>query len=148
MKVAARKRSPVLPPAETQQAHHVAEVKPTQVAKPSTGTKSAVVSNPGTTTKPAVKPGGAAKLAASYAAKLAAIKAAKAKAAEKTEVAAKVPKPTPLSPAVRIKTVPAKPPQTKAEPIKAKIKRTPVRSVPGISRIKSAPADENSKLIE
>ena len=149
MKVAARKRSPVLPPAETQQAHHVAEVKPTQVAKPSTGTKSAVVSNPGTVTKPAVKPGGAAKLAASYAAKLAAIKAAKAKAAEKTEVAAKVPKPKPLSPAVRIKTVPVKPPQTKAEPIKAKIKRTPiqapspeppVRSVPGISRIKSAPA--------
>lgn len=149
MKVAARKRSPVLPPAETQQANLVAAVKPIQVAKPSTVTKSALATTPGTTNKPAVKPGGAAKLAASYAAKLAAIKAAKAKAAEKAEVSAKVSKSTPISPAVRIKTVPAKPAQTKVEPIKAKVKRTPiqapspeppVRSVPGISRIKSAPA--------
>jgi len=126
MKVAARKRSPILPPAEGQEAEPVAAVKTVQAAKA------------------VAKPGSAAKLAASYAAKLAAIKAAKAEAAAKVT--------TPLSPAVRIKTIPAKPQaanQSSVVASKPKVKRTPiqapspepgVRPVAGISRIKSAPS--------
>merc|ERR1712130_336874 len=142
MKVAARKRSPVLPPADNQQTQPVAAVKPIQAAKPGPAAKPGSMSMPTT-----AKPSGAAKLAASYAAKLAAIKAAKAKAAANTEAVPKAP--TSLSPAVRIKTVPAKSQQAQAAPDKPKVKRTPIkapspepptRSIPGISRLKSAPA--------
>jgi len=131
MKVAARKRSPILPPADNPQKQPVATIKPIQVAK-SSG-----------------KTGGsnASKLAATYAAKLSAIKAAKAEAAKagnatKTSSA-------PLSPAVRIKTVPVKPSKSEAE-IKPKVKRKPIKaptpepadkSVGGINRLHSAPAD-------
>jgi len=154
MKVAARKRSPVLPPADNQQTQPVAAVKPIQATKPGPVAKPGSMSMSTT-----AKPSGAAKLAASYATKLAAIKAAKAKAAAKTEAVPKaqaaakteaVPKaPTSLSPAVRIKTVPAKSQQAQAAPEKPKVKRTPIkapspepptRSIPGISRLKSAPA--------
>jgi len=142
MKVAARKRSPVLPPADNQQTQPVAAVKPIQAAKPGPAAKPGSMSMPTT-----AKPSGAAKLAASYAAKFAAIKAAKAKAAANTEAVPKAP--TSLSPAVRIKTVPAKSQQAQAAPDKPKVKRTPIkapspepptRSIPGISRLKSAPA--------
>merc|ERR1712096_112431 len=123
MKVAARKRSPILPPTDSPQL--VAAVKPIPSAKP-----------------PA-KTGSAAKLAATYASKLAAIKAAKAEAATKP--------PTPLSPAVRIKTIPAKPQENTKSTAQAKpkVKRTPIqapspepqsKAVLGISRIKSAPS--------
>merc|ERR1712142_365276 len=131
MKVAARKRSPILPPADNLQKQPVATIKPIQVAK-SSG-----------------KTGGsnASKLAATYAAKLSAIKAAKteaAKAGNATKTSS-----APLSPAVRIKTVPVKPSKSEAE-IKPKVKRKPIKaptpepadkSVGGINRIHSAPAD-------
>ena len=69
MKVAARKRSPILAPTNGE-SQPVAAVKPLQADN-----------------KPAAKPGSAAKLAASYAAKLTQIKAAKAKAAKKKPAA-------------------------------------------------------------
>eukprot|EP00090_Calanus_glacialis_P020849 TRINITY_DN3217_c0_g1_i1.p1 TRINITY_DN3217_c0_g1~~TRINITY_DN3217_c0_g1_i1.p1 ORF type:complete len:945 (-),score=388.52 TRINITY_DN3217_c0_g1_i1:458-3250(-) len=126
MKVAARKRSPILPPADSPQAQLVAAGMPIQTARP------------------AVKPGSAAKLASSYAAKLAAIKAAKAEAADKISI--------PLSTAVRIKTIPPKPQaagQNSTVASKPKVKRIPIqapspeptsRPMLGISRIKSAPS--------
>eukprot|EP00092_Neocalanus_flemingeri_P017735 GFUD01019190.1.p1 GENE.GFUD01019190.1~~GFUD01019190.1.p1 ORF type:complete len:950 (+),score=341.68 GFUD01019190.1:50-2851(+) len=126
MKVAARKRSPILPPTDTPQ--QVAAVQPISAAKPPT------------------KNGSAAKLAASYAAQLTSIKAAKA------EAAAAAKPPTPQSPKVRMKTIPTKPPAANlipTSPAKPKVKRTPIQApspepfskpVLGISRMKSAPS--------
>merc|ERR1712098_269043 len=75
MKVAARKRSPILAPSNGETQQPVAAVKPLQA-------DNKLVAN-----KPAAKPGSAAKLAASYAAKLTQIKAAKAKATKKKPAA-------------------------------------------------------------
>ena len=113
MKVAARKRSPILPPTNGDSSQPVAEVKPLQTAAASKQTSKAV---------------SAAKLAASYAAKLSEIKAAKAQAAkiksssenkpsETIDDTKEAPKPVDKEPNVVKKTVPITAP--KATPVTA-----------------------------
>ena len=142
MKVAARKRSPILPPTNGGVSQPVAAVKPIQAATVKSG-----------------KGGGAAKLAASYAAKLSEIKAAKAAKQKKGEIvkeitdikeesdkveAASAKKVTPV-------TAPAKASMSKPKPaaVPASAATAPKnKSVPGVQRKPiTAPSPDRSSAV-
>jgi len=138
MKVAARKRSPILAPANGEAAKPVADEKPVQ--EPSAKSS---------------KGGNAAKLAASYAAKLAKIKAAKAaKQKEEEEESAKEPaketkveaEPTETAPVKKATPVTA-PPVKKVIPVTVAVKKTiPVAAPPVTKPDPVAKAPENKAV--
>ena len=131
MKVAAMKRSPILPPSSGDNSQPVAAVKPIQASSKSS------------------KSGSAAKLAASYAAKLSEIKARNAKkAAKKTSVDESVEEKPQEEPKDEVKEAPVKKaPTTKVTKV-AKVAPPPatIKSAPAVIENKSVSAAKRKPI--